>query len=284
MSTKQTEYGDHTMTRTAFYLSDGTGITAETLGHSMLSQFGDIQFMQITLPFVQSDQQTREAVEKINKAFEQDGAKPIVFSTLVNNEHREILHTCHGMVLDLFGAFLNPLEAELGMRSSHKINQSHAIRDADSYRIRINAVHFALDNDDGARTRHYDQADIILIGVSRSGKTPTSLYLALQFGLFTANYPLTEDDFDDLRLPKPLQEHKDKLFGLTINAERLSAIRSERKANSKYASLRQCDMELRALEAMYNKHSIPYLDATELSIEEISTRVLAMKGLKRRLQ
>ena len=272
------------MTRTAFYLSDGTGITAETLGHSMLSQLGDIQFLQVTLPFVQSDEQTREAVERINKAGEADGAKPIVFSTLVNSDHREILHSCKGLVLDLFGAFLNPLEAELGVRSSHKVNQSHAIRDADSYRIRINAVHFALDNDDGARTRHYDQADIILIGVSRSGKTPTSLYLALQFGLFTANYPLTEDDFDDLRLPKPLQEHKSKLFGLTINAERLSAIRSERKANSKYASLRQCDMELRALEAMYNKHNIPYLDATELSIEEISTRVLAMKGLKRRLQ
>ena len=272
------------MKRTAFYLSDGTGITAETLGHSMLSQFGDIEFVQITLPFVQSDQQTREAVERINKACQEDGVKPVVFSTLVNNEHREILHSCKGMVLDLFGAFLNPLEEELGVRSNHKINQSHAIRDADSYRIRINAVHFALDNDDGARTRHYDQADVILIGVSRSGKTPTSLYLALQFGLFTANYPLTEDDFDDLRLPKPLQEHRNKLFGLTINADRLSAIRSERKAGSKYASLRQCDMELRALEAMYNKHNIPYLDATELSIEEISTRVLAMKGLKRRLQ
>lgn len=272
------------MKRTAFYLSDGTGITAETLGHSMLSQFGDIEFVQVTLPFVQSDQQTREAVERINRAHQEDGVKPVVFSTLVNNEHREILHSCKGMVLDLFGAFLNPLEEELGVRSNHKINQSHAIRDADSYRIRINAVHFALDNDDGARTRHYDQADVILIGVSRSGKTPTSLYLALQFGLFTANYPLTEDDFDDLRLPKPLQEHRNKLFGLTINADRLSAIRSERKAGSKYASLRQCDMELRALEAMYNKHNIPYLDATELSIEEISTRVLAMKGLKRRLQ
>ena len=189
------------MKRTAFYLSDGTGITAETLGHSMLSQFGDIEFVQVTLPFVQSDQQTREAVERINKACQEDGVKPVVFSTLVNNEHREILHSCKGMVLDLFGAFLNPLEEELGVRSNHKINQSHAIRDADSYRIRINAVHFALDNDDGARTRHYDQADVILIGVSRSGKTPTSLYLALQFGLFTANYPLTEDDFDDLRLP-----------------------------------------------------------------------------------
>ena len=272
------------MKRTAFYLSDGTGITAETLGHSMLSQFGDIEFVQVTLPFVQSDEQTREAVARINKASQEDGQKPVVFSTLVNNDHRALLHGCDALVLDLFGAFLNPLEDELGVRSSHKINQSHAIRDAESYRIRINAVHFALDNDDGARTRHYDQADVILIGVSRSGKTPTCLYLALQFGLFTANYPLTEDDFDDLRLPKPLVEHKQKLFGLTINADRLSAIRSERKAGSKYASPRQCDMELRALEAMYNKHNIPYLDATELSIEEISTRVLAMKGLKRRLQ
>ena len=272
------------MKRTAFYLSDGTGITAETLGHSMLSQFGDIEFVQITLPFVQSDEQTREAVARINKAAKEDGAKPVVFSTLVNIDHRTILHGCDALILDLFGAFLRPLEDELGVRSNHKINQSHAIRDAESYRIRINAVHFALDNDDGARTRHYDQADIILIGVSRSGKTPTCLYLALQFGLFTANYPLTEDDFDDLRLPKVLVEHKHKLFGLTIDADRLSAIRSERKAGSKYASPRQCDMELRALEAMYNKHNIPYLDATELSIEEISTRVLAMKGLKRRLQ
>ncbi|MDX1803570.1 MAG: pyruvate, water dikinase regulatory protein [Alcanivorax sp.] len=272
------------MTRTAFFLSDGTGITAETLGHSMLSQFGGINFEQITIPYVLSDEQTHAAVARINQLADKNGEKPVVFSTLINSDHREILQRCNGLVLDLFGAFLNPLEDELGVRSSHTVGQSHAIRDAESYRIRINAVHFALDNDDGARTRHYDQADVILIGVSRSGKTPTCLYLALQFGLFAANYPLTEDDFDDLRLPKPLLEHKHKLFGLTINADRLSAIRSERKAGSRYASLRQCDMELRALEAMYNRYNIPHLDATELSIEEISTRILATTGLERRLQ
>jgi len=272
------------MKRSAFYVSDGTGITAETLGHSLLSQFGSVEFSQTTIPYVQSNDLAREAVTRINQAAERDDAAPVVFSTLVHEDHRQILHTCKGRVLDLFTAFLQPLEDELGVRSSHQVGQSHAIRDQQAYRIRINAVHFALDNDDGARTRHYDQADVILIGVSRSGKTPTCLYLALQFGLFAANYPLTEDDFDDLRLPDSLVPHKDKLFGLTINPDRLSAIRSERKAGSRYASPRQCEMEVRALQALYNKFNIPHLDATELSIEEISTRILAMKGLTRRLQ
>lgn len=272
------------MKRTAFFISDGTGITVETLGHSLLSQFASISFQQVTIPYVLSDELARQAVARINRTALEDGVKPVVFSTLVNNNHRQILHTCHGLMLDLFTAFQRPLEEELGVSSSHKVGQSHAIKDQRAYRIRINAVHFALDNDDGARTRYYDQADLILVGVSRSGKTPTCLYLALQFGLFAANYPLTEDDFDDLRLPSALVPHRDKLFGLTINADRLSAIRSERKAGSRYASPRQCDMEVRALQALYNQFNIPNLDATELSIEEISTRILAMTGLQRRLQ
>ncbi|MGB1222159.1 MAG: posphoenolpyruvate synthetase regulatory kinase/phosphorylase PpsR [Alcanivoracaceae bacterium] len=272
------------MKRTAYFVSDGTGITAETLGHSMISQFAGMEWEQVTLPYVQTNEQTHEAVAQINRMVDAGHDKPIVFSTLVDEEHRTILNSCKGLVLDLFAVFLAPLEAELGMRSSHTVGQSHAIKDHEAYRIRINAVHYALDNDDGARTRHYDQADIILTGVSRSGKTPTCLYLALQFGLNAANYPLTEDDFDDLRLPKSLQPYKDKIFGLTINADRLSAIRSERKSGSKYASARQCDLEVRGLEAIYNKHNIPYLDATELSVEEIATRIMASTGLQRKLQ
>lgn len=272
------------MQRTAFFVSDGTGITAETLGHSMLSQFGSIEFRQLTLPYVNSDEQAHEAVAKINQAAAADGSPPVVFSTLVNESQRDIIKRCKGLVLDLFSVFLDPLEQELGVRSSHKVGESHAIRDAEAYRIRIDAVHFALDNDDGARTRHYDKADIILIGASRTGKTPTCLYLALQFGLYAANFPLVEDDFDDLRLPEGLVPHKDRLFGLTIDPERLMAIRSERKAGSKYASARQCDMEVRALQALYNKHGIPHLNATDLSIEEIATRILATSGLERRLQ
>ena len=272
------------MNRTAFFVSDGTGITAETLGHSMLSQFRGVEFAQVTLPYVQSEETTRQAVTRINQTADADGTKPIVFSTVVNEAHREIIGTCNGLVLDMFAAFVGPLEDELGVRSSLIVGESHAIRDHEAYRIRIDAVHYALDNDDGARTRHYDKADIILVGVSRSGKTPTCLYLALQFGLYAGNYPLTEDDFDDLRLPESLVPHKDKLFGLTIDPDRLAAIRSERKSGSKYASPRQCDMEVRALEALFNKFNIPSINATELSIEEISTRILAKAGLQRRLQ
>jgi regulator of PEP synthase PpsR (kinase-PPPase family) len=272
------------MARVAFYVSDGTGITAETLGHSMLSQFSSLEFEQVTLPYIQSDEQTQDAVQQINRSARQREQKPIVFSTLVNESHRAILSQCQGLVLDMFAAFLGPLEDELGVRSSHKVGESHAIHDAEAYRIRIGAVHFALDNDDGARTRRYDEADILLTGVSRSGKTPTSLYLALQFGLHAANYPLTEEDFDDQELPQILREHRHKLFGLTIDPDRLAATRAERKANSRYASPRQCDMEIRALEAIYNRYRIPYLNVTELSIEEISTRILAQTGLQRRLQ
>lgn len=272
------------MKRTAFFVSDGTGLTAESVGHSILTQFAGIELKQVTLPYVISNETTHATVARINKAAAEDDAKPIVFSTLVNDEHREILSRCNGMVMDLFGAFVSPLEQELGVRSTHTVGQTHAIKDQAAYRIRMEAVHFALDNDDGARTRAYDDADVILIGVSRSGKTPTCVYIAMQFGLYAANYPLTEDDFDDLRLPKALQEHKHKLFGLTINPERLATIRSERKPGSRYASMRQCEMEIRGLEAIYAKHNIPWLDATELSIEEISTRILAQMGLERRLQ
>lgn len=272
------------MTRTAFFVSDGTGITSETLGHSILTQFKGVAFRQVTLPFVVSNETTLETVSQINQAAIADGAKPIVFSTLVQEEHRDMLAGCNGLVMDLFSAFVAPLEEELGVRSNHNVNQSHSIQDQNAYRIRMNAVHFALDNDDGARTRAYEEADIILIGVSRSGKTPTCVYMAMQFGLYAANYPLTEDDFDDVSLPKCLVPHKDKLFGLTINADRLSAIRGERKAGSKYASPRQCDMEVRGIEAIYAKQNIPFIDATELSIEEISTRIVAQTGLTRRLK
>ena len=268
--------------RQVFFVSGGTGITAEAIGHSMLSQFAGIAFSHTTLPYIDSDDKARQAVVRINQSASQE-PRPLVFSTLVNDDQRRILNSSQALVLDLFASFLPPLEQELGARSSQKAGQSHAIQDTEAYRIRIDAVHYALDNDDGARTRHYDKADIILIGVSRSGKTPTCLYLALQFGLYAANYPLVEEDFDDLRLPESLKAHKERLFGLTINPDRLTAIRQERQANSRYASARQCDMEVRALEALYGRYNIPSLDTTDMSIEEIATRILAISAVERRL-
>ena len=272
-----------TMKRTAFFISDGTGITSETLGRSLLAQFNRIEFEQITIPYVDNADLAREVVAKINKQAESDGIEPVIFDTIVDSSIREIIAKSKGILIDVFGSFLHPLEQALGVSSSYSVGKFHSIVNDQSYKIRIDAVHFALDNDDGARTRHYDQADVILIGVSRSGKTPTCLYLAMQFGIKAANYPLTEDDLDDIRLPKVLQNHRHKLFGLSIEPERLSAIREERKSNSKYASINQCTQEVRGAEAMYNRFGIPFINSTHASIEEISTKIISGAGLRRRL-
>lgn len=270
------------MKRTAYFVSDGTGLTAEALGLSLLSQFEHIEFEKITLPFVDSVAKAQDAVEQINKAALEAEGRPVVFDTIVNQEIRAVLATANAFMVDIFGAFLKPLEKELSTESSYTVGKSHAISDRQAYKTRIDAVHFALDNDDGARTRHYDQADIVLIGVSRSGKTPTSLYLALQYGLRAANYPLTEEDLDRESLPKVLKPYKNKLFGLLIDPERLVAIRNERMPGSRYASQHQCEIEVRAAEVIYMREHIPHLNVTELSIEEIASRIMQQTGKKKK--
>ena len=275
--------GSKQFKRSVFFVSDGTAITAETLGHSLLAQFPNVAFDIHIIPYISSEEAATNVVAEINLRAQQDGQKPLVFDTLVDPYVRDIINTANAINLDVFEGLISKLSEELGTPPTTLVGQTHAVTDSESYKARIDAVHFALDNDDGARTRHYDKADLILIGVSRSGKTPTSIYLSLQFGIRVANYPLTEEDLDDNRLPAVLRAHKQKLFGLMIDAERLVAIRSERKANSRYASFSQCQMELRAIEGIYISEGIKYLNVSEMSIEEISTRVLQMTGLKRRI-
>ena len=269
--------------RSVFFISDGTAITAETLGHSLLAQFPHVNFYIHIIPYISSEEAAMNVVAEINQRADRDGQQPLVFDTLVDPYVRDIINTANAVNLDVFEGLIGKLSEVLGTPPTTLVGQTHAVTDSESYKARIDAVHFALDNDDGARTRHYDKADLILIGVSRSGKTPTSIYLSLQFGIRVANYPLTEEDLDDNRLPAVLRPHKSKLFGLMIDAERLVAIRTERKANSRYASFSQCLMELRAVEGIYISEGIKYLNVSEMSIEEISTRVLQMTGLKRRI-
>lgn len=270
------------MKRTAFFISDGTGITAEALGQCLLAQFKNVQFEKITLPYIDSVEKAKEAAGRINKAREYDDGDPLIFDTIVNTEVKTELEKCNGYMIDIFGTFLAPLEQELGAKSSYTVGSSHAIVAQSSYSRRIDAMNFALENDDGARTRHYSEADIILVGVSRSGKTPTCIYLALQYGIKAANFPLTEDDIQDQRLPATLRPHKSRIFGLTIDPERLILIRNERKPQSNYASRKQCFYEVEEVELMYRRERIPYLNSTEYSIEEISTRLMVMTGIERR--
>ena len=269
--------------RTVFFISDGTAITAETLGHSLLAQFPQFEFDMQIIPYVDSEQAAFEAVGHINYAAHADGAKPLVFDTLVDTRLRTIINTAHAFNLDVFEGIISKIESELDVQAEPLVGQCHGRVDSLDYQKRIDAVHFALDNDDGGRTRHYDMADIVLIGVSRSGKTPTCIYLALQFGIRAANYPLTEEDLDDNRLPAALKPYRKKLFGLTIDTDRLVAIRHERVSGSRYASFQQCQHELRAVQGIYTSEGIPYLNVSEMSIEEIATRIIQMAGLKRRI-
>lgn len=269
------------MKRTAFFISDGTGLTAEGLGNSLLAQFDKIEFERITVPYIDDEEKARELATRINKVAEEDGDRPLVFDTIVKADIRAIISEANGFMVDIFGTFLNPLEQELQASSSYSVGKSHGIGNESNYEKRIHAVNFALDNDDGARTRHYDEADLILVGASRSGKTPTCLYLALQYGVKAANYPITEDDLDDQRLPEVLRPHREKIFGLTIEPERLATIRNERRPNSRYSSLNQCMHEVEEIETMYRRERIHYMNTTAYSVEEISTRIMVTTGLKR---
>lgn len=271
------------MKRTAFFISDGTGITAEALGLSLLSQFGDIEFDRITLPYIDDEEKAKKVVQQIAAATSQDGAKPIIFDTVVNQNIREIIAQSDGFMVDIFSAFLSPLEKELGISSSYSVGKLHGINHNNHYSIRIDAMNYALENDDGAVTRNYDEADVILVGVSRCGKTPTCIYLAMQFGIKAANYPITDEDLEEMRLPKALRPHKQKIFGLTIDPARLKAIRQERRPDSRYSSDRQCQEEIRDVEGMFRREGIPFLDTTHHSVEEISTKMIAEQGIQRHI-
>ncbi len=267
--------------RTVFFVSDQTGVTAETLGHSLMTQFEGLEFRAVTLPFVSTLDKAEEVARRIDRTALEDGLRPIVFSTLVQDELREVVRRSNGLCLDFFAAFVGPLEQELDTRSTHRAGRAHGIADPALYSVRINATNFALANDDGTGG-DYEHADVVLIGVSRCGKTPTCLYLALQYGVFAANYPLTEDDLESGRLPERLEPHRSKLFALTIRPERLQQIRNERRPQSRYASAQQVRYELRAAEALVTRHGIPSLDTTDYSVEEIASRILNITGIERR--
>lgn len=270
------------MTRTAFFISDSTGITAEMMGESLLTHFPDQEIDRQCLPFVDTTEKALEAVKRIDAAAEKDGAQPIVIETLINEDLRKIIQKSGAHCIDVISPFLKPLGHVLGDSTiDYTVGRQHVATENRSYSRRIEAIHFALDNDDGGKIHRYKDADLILVGVSRSGKTPTSLYLAMQFGIFCANYPITEDDLDTGDLPKALKDHRKKVFGLTISPDRLSSIRNERLANSRYASIAQCESEVDDVEMLFARYKIPYIDTTVFSIEEISTRILATTGIER---
>lgn len=269
--------------RTVFMISDGTGITVESLGNSLMTQFEGVEFDKLTIPYIDTLEKADQVIAQINQSYAATKIKPLVFMTLVNPEICEHINRTNFCVYDLFNTFLSPLEKELGVKSSDTVGRAHGVADSKSYDLRIDAINYALTYDDGVKLRGYDNADIILIGVSRCGKTPSCLYMALQFGVFAANYPITDDDIANFRLPESLRPYKHKLFGLTIDPERLQHIRTGRRPNTQYSAMEQCRIEVAEVEAMYQKEAIPFINSTRYSVEEIATKVMSISGLPRRL-
>jgi regulator of PEP synthase PpsR (kinase-PPPase family) len=261
--------------RTVFFVSDGTGITAETFGNSILAQF-PARPRHVRRPFIDSVEKAAQVAGEIDEVAMREGKRPIVFITLVRDEVRDIIASprCKGLVLDMFRSFVEPLEEELGVKSNHRIGRFSDASQSEEYNDRIEAINFSLAHDDGQSARNLDIADVILVGVSRSGKTPTSLYLAMQHGIKAANYPLIPDDFERHQLPSTLAPYKRKCFGLTIDPDRLAQIRHERRPGSRYASLDNCRYEVAAAEQMMRREGIAWLSSTHKSIEEIATTIL----------
>jgi [pyruvate, water dikinase]-phosphate phosphotransferase / [pyruvate, water dikinase] kinase len=279
------QYQGHLMShdRTAFFISDRTGITVEMLGNSILTQFDQVTFHRITLPFIDNIDKARVVLNQIERCFVDTGKRPLVFTSLMTEDLRQEIGKAQGVVLDLFERFIVPLEAELGVKSAHVIGRSHSAGNFKDYNHRIDAVNYTLAHDDGMTNRNLDAADIILVGVSRSGKTPTCLYLALQFGVKAANYPLIPEDLERMKLPPALLPLRHKVWGLSIMPERLSQIRQERKPDSKYASPENCAWEVQMAEKLMSAAGVSFLNSTTKSIEELATVILHEARLERRV-
>ncbi|MFK5913507.1 MAG: pyruvate, water dikinase regulatory protein [Woeseiaceae bacterium] len=269
-------------TRAVFFVSNSTCITVETLGRSLLYQFKNTQFESHSLRFIDTQDKAKEAVALINRVAQSTNLRPIILSTLIDPALRETLETAKGRYLDIFNAFISPIEEELGCEAKLGLGRVHGIGDEDYYGERMEAVNYTLKTDDGVAAKDYAKADVILTGASRTGKTPTSLYLAMHYGLKAANYPITDEELDSHQIPKALQAHADKLFGLIVSPERLHNIRSKRRANSEYASLPQCQYEIRQTTSLFQQRSIAYFDVSNMSIEEVSSTIMDTMKLKTR--
>ncbi len=267
--------------RTVFFLSDRTGITVDVFGNSLLSQFDGLDFHRVYIPYIDSIEKLEEAIQRIESCGNEEHHAPMVFSTLVQRELRDHLRESNCRVYDLFDTFIGPIECDLGVQAACAVGRSHGIGNLEEYERRVESMNFTLSYDDGAKLRNLEQAEVILLGVSRSGKTPTCLYLSLHYGIFAANYPLTPDDLDNGGMPDVLRPHKDRMYGLTIRPDRLSAIREARRPGSSYASLETCKREVRQAEELFQQEGIPVVNSSTLSIEEIATAVLHKLKLTR---
>jgi regulator of PEP synthase PpsR (kinase-PPPase family) len=280
LSETQTHDLGHTIP--VFFLSDSTGISAETMGNALLLHFPDHRFERTLIPFITTPDDAREVVAQIDASMD-DGVTPLVFVTAALDDVRQELHKSRAPLIDFFDMHMLEVERILGVRGARTPARLHGVGDVKRYNARMQAVEYAIEHDDGQSVRSLDKADVILVAPSRCGKTPTTMYLALQHGLRVANYPLVEEDLASTDLPRPIRHLQDRCFGIITSAARLHAVRTERRPDSSYASLRQCAYELRRAEELYQMHHLPVIDSSAKSVEEMSTLILQVLARRPRV-
>jgi regulator of PEP synthase PpsR (kinase-PPPase family) len=257
-----------------FFLSDSTGISAETMGNALLIQFPGLRFERTVIPFISSVEEARSVVARLDQALDSSPRTPLVFTTAASDEVRLELRRTRCPLIDFFDLHMQQVEAILGTPGERLAARLHGVGDIQRYNSRMQAIEYTIEHDDGQSVRSLDKADVILVAPSRCGKTPTAMYLALQHGLFVANYPIVDEDLEVTELPRPVRQLRQRCFGLMTSPQRLSAVRQERRPGSQYASLEQCTFELRRTEAMFKRHGLPVVDSSTKSVEEISTMIL----------
>ncbi len=257
-----------------FFLSDSTGISAETMGNALLIQFPELHFERTVIPFISSVEEARRVVRELDATLAASARTPLVFTTAASDAVRLELRTTKCPVIDFFDLHMQRVEAILDTRGVRLAARLHGVGDVQRYNSRMQAIEYTIEHDDGQSVRGLDKADVVLVAPSRCGKTPTAMYLALQHGLFVANYPIVEEDLDTNELPRPVRDLRERCFGLMTTPARLSAVRQERRPGSQYASVEQCTFELRRTEAMFAMHQVPVVDSSTKSVEEIATMIL----------
>ncbi|WP_028582415.1 pyruvate, water dikinase regulatory protein [Desulfogranum japonicum] len=261
--------------KNVYYISGSTAILAEDMGRALLAQFSGFRFKEEKIPFIHTVAEAEEALNRILDQCKEE--KPLLFCTIMDQHTRDVFNHPDVLFFDIFLETLEKVETSLGVCALREPGYSRHFTMSKMTK-RVDAIHYSLEHDDGTKPKDYDIADLILVGVSRTGKTPVSIYLATHMELKAANFPLTADHLGKHELPKEIVKNKSRAIGLTASPRYLHEIREKRYHGSTYASLDTCTRELQQARQLYRRYDLKTLNVEGRSIEELAVQAVQLVG------
>ncbi len=257
-----------------YLISDSTGETLDRIFLAIKAQFKNINYKIHTCSFTRTENQ----IFKILSEAEKDSNSIILYSIVDSNLAKYLANTCEDKKIPCFGVLgdlILSFSKLLNQKASHQPSGQHALND--EYYKRISAIQFTMNHDDGNLLKELNKSDIILLGVSRTSKTPTSIYLANK-GFKTSNIPLINEN----SVPKSLKDNPKMacVIGLNTEAERLADIRKNRMSslketdNKSYTDLENIKKEVDQAKLTFKKYNWPTIDVTRKSVEETAASII----------